>query len=147
MSARCPDGGSVWVETAYTPLNGYHRESTGVVGVVRDITDIRKRGEEFKAVMDEPRTSEPCGAVTPHAVSVGAGYGGTEMRVRMEARTRPLDEVLATIEKSEILGALHRSGGQRALAARLLGISRSRLYRRMEALDIDLREVELREHV
>jgi len=53
-----------------------------------------------------------------------------------------LDQILTTIEKREILGALQRAHGQRTLAARMLGISRSRLYRRMEALGIDPRAVE-----
>ena len=50
---------------------------------------------------------------------------------------RPLDDVLTIIEKREILAALHLAGGQRTRAARLLSISRSRLYRRMEALGIE----------
>lgn len=49
----------------------------------------------------------------------------------------PLDERLAEIEKRTILAAIRQAGGQRNLAARLMGISRSRLYRRMEALGID----------
>ena len=53
----------------------------------------------------------------------------------------PLDQILTTIEKREILAALKRANGQRTLAARMLGISRSRLYRRMEALGIDPREI------
>lgn len=52
-----------------------------------------------------------------------------------------LDQILNRIEKREIIGALQRANGQRTLAAKLLGISRSRLYRRMEALDIDPRQV------
>ena len=52
-----------------------------------------------------------------------------------------LDRILTTIEKREILNALNRANGQRTLAARLLGISRSRLYRRMEALGIDPRNL------
>ncbi len=52
----------------------------------------------------------------------------------------PLDRILTTVEKREILGALKRANGQRTLAARILGISRSRLYRRMEALEIDPRD-------
>ena len=52
-----------------------------------------------------------------------------------------LDQILTTIEKREILGALHRAHGQRTLAAKMLGISRSRLYRRMEALGIDPRNL------
>jgi DNA-binding NtrC family response regulator len=70
--------------------------------------------------------------------------GGNAMQVNTNADSRPLDEVLATIEKREILSALQRADGQRTLAARLLGISRSRLYRRMEALGIDPRTSEFR---
>lgn len=49
----------------------------------------------------------------------------------------PLDERLADIERRTILTAIRQAGGRRNLAARLMGISRSRLYRRMEALGID----------
>ncbi len=52
-----------------------------------------------------------------------------------------LDTILNTIERREIISALKRTSGQRTLAAKELGISRSRLYRRMEALGIDPREV------
>lgn len=55
-------------------------------------------------------------------------------------REGSLDRILTSIEKREILSALNRTQGQRTQAARLLGISRSRLYRRMEALDIDPRK-------
>ncbi|MHC5110849.1 MAG: helix-turn-helix domain-containing protein [Planctomycetota bacterium] len=54
-----------------------------------------------------------------------------------EVGNRPLDEVLEAIEKKEIEAALRLARGQRTLAARLLHISRSRLYRRMEALGIE----------
>jgi len=54
-----------------------------------------------------------------------------------EIGNRPLDDVLTAVEKREILAALRRANGQRTLAARMLRISRSRLYRRMEALNID----------
>lgn len=53
-----------------------------------------------------------------------------------------LDQVLASVEKREILTALRRADGRRTEAARLLGISRSRLYRRMDALGINPGEPE-----
>ena len=53
---------------------------------------------------------------------------------------QPLDDVLASVERRAILTALRRSEGQRSQAAREMGISRSRLYRRMEALGIRPRE-------
>lgn len=51
-----------------------------------------------------------------------------------------LDHILWNVERKEILKALQRTGGRRTLAARLLGISRSRLYRRMDALGIVFEE-------
>ena len=48
-----------------------------------------------------------------------------------------LDEVLKRVERKLIKFALERSGGARAGAARLMGISRSRLYRRLHALGLD----------
>ncbi|NLX13615.1 MAG: sigma 54-interacting transcriptional regulator [Phycisphaerales bacterium] len=46
----------------------------------------------------------------------------------------PLDDVLADIERRQIQAALRQTNNQRSLAAKLLNISRSRLYRRMDAL-------------
>ena len=47
-----------------------------------------------------------------------------------------LDRLLQDVEKSAILFALRETGGNRSDAARVMGISRSRLYRRLEALKI-----------
>lgn len=54
-----------------------------------------------------------------------------------------LDDMLADIERRTILGALRRTRGQRSLAAKMMGISRSRLYRRMDALGIVPRDEKL----
>ena len=56
----------------------------------------------------------------------------------VKACERPLDDILTKIERREIVAALTKASGQRAHAANLLGISRSRLYRRMDALGIDI---------
>ena len=48
-----------------------------------------------------------------------------------------LADTLARVERREIVSVLQQTHGQRTLAAHNLGISRARLYRRMEALDID----------
>jgi len=68
-------------------------------------------------------------------------FGGDSVVSEAEAVRGSLDTILNTIERREIVSALKRTSGQRTLAARELGISRSRLYRRMEALGIDPREV------
>ena len=69
--------------------------------------------------------------------------GGEHVSSGTEAVRGSLDTILNTIERREIVSALRRTNGQRTLAAKELGISRSRLYRRMEALGIDPREVGL----
>jgi DNA-binding NtrC family response regulator len=47
---------------------------------------------------------------------------------------------LAQCEREAILRALNAAHGQRNRAAQMMGISRSRLYRRMEALGVDLKD-------
>ncbi len=70
-------------------------------------------------------------------------FGGDSVVSGVEAVRGSLDTILNTIERREIVSALKRTNGQRTLAAKELGISRSRLYRRMEALGIDPRDVGL----
>jgi PAS domain S-box-containing protein len=54
-----------------------------------------------------------------------------------------LDGVLADVERRTILDALRQARGQRSRAAKIMGISRSRLYRRMDALGIVPKEQSL----
>ena len=76
--------------------------------------------------------------------SVGSDHlTGDSLSPGSESVRGSLDTILNTIERREIVSALRRTNGQRTLAAKELGISRSRLYRRMEALGIDPREVGL----
>lgn len=142
MSLRRRDGRRVWVETTYSPMCSEGDEVTHVVGIMRDMTEVKHHEDELR-----------------RAASRGAAYTHDETRTSsdnsnrgwMESRPAPptegtdnmgpLDQILTTIERREILAALRRANGQRTLAARLLGISRSRLYRRMEALGIDPREI------
>lgn len=53
-----------------------------------------------------------------------------------DAKSLQLDPILERVERDAILDALRQAKGQRNKAARLMGISRSRLYRRMDALGI-----------
>jgi transcriptional regulator of acetoin/glycerol metabolism len=48
----------------------------------------------------------------------------------------PLPEAPSADEKERILSALRKAGGKRSAAAKLLGISRATLYRRMADLKI-----------
>jgi DNA-binding NtrC family response regulator len=45
-------------------------------------------------------------------------------------------ESLATVEREHIQRALARSGGNKKAAAKMLGLSRRALYRRLERLDL-----------
>ncbi len=124
MSVRHRDGRRVWAETTYSPIRNEHGQVTAVVCVMRDITEAKERELELlRRAGSVSGNSEPAETTTP------ADIGG------------PLDRMLTAIERKEILTALDRADGQRTLAARKLGISRSRLYRRMEALRIDPRGV------
>jgi len=73
-----------------------------------------------------------------------AGGGRRSRPQPAESDPVALDTILADTERRAILAALRRAHGQRSLAARLMGVSRSRLYRRMEALGIASRKDELR---
>ncbi len=88
----------------------------------------------------EAAALDTCGdaAVSSIKTSAGAEAAG-EAATAVEDGEDILDHILHRVEKREILGALRRSRGQRSRAARTLGISRSRLYRSMEALGIDPR--------
>lgn len=54
----------------------------------------------------------------------------------MKLKPLNLEEELHTIERCYILRALEQSGGDKLRAARLLGLTRRRFYRRLEALDL-----------
>jgi DNA-binding NtrC family response regulator len=45
-------------------------------------------------------------------------------------------ELLATVERDHIQRALIRAGGNKKAAAKMLGLSRRALYRRLERLDL-----------
>lgn len=121
MSVRHSQGHRVWVETTYSPIKDDGGKIIGAVGIMRDITEDKQREDERNS------TSDASLAVDGGAP---ASTGGL------------LDSKLSSIERREILDSLGRARGQRTLAARMLGISRSRLYRRMEALGIDPRRVD-----
>lgn len=53
-----------------------------------------------------------------------------------EATIRPLDEIVAETERQAIEAALRETGGKKAPAAKLLKISRARLYDKMKSLKI-----------
>jgi DNA-binding NtrC family response regulator len=112
------------------------------VGIMRDVMEAKMREDELREAAT--RSAAHAGDETAAAREGSLGsWTDAEQAPSTEGSGNmgPLDQILTTIERREILAALNRANGQRTLAARLLGISRSRLYRRMEALGIDPREL------
>lgn len=142
MSILHRDGRRVWIENTYSPMYDDNGQVTCVVGIMRDITNTKQKEDESQGAADPGMA----GALHEGSASPGV-FGSTEPTNNYTSPEQgtdnmgPLDRILTTIERREILAALKRANGQRTLAARLLGISRSRLYRRMEALGIDPREL------
>lgn len=74
---------------------------------------------------------------TLRSEEVAIPVAGSGLRAGADGESARLDTLLCDFERQAILAALRRAGGGRSLAARQLGISRSRLYRRMDALGIE----------
>ncbi len=138
------DGHRVGVETTYSPIRGEGGAVVGVVGIMRDVTH---NGSGTDPVGRSPENSDTLsGEMTAWAGSKSSSQDpNLSNETEAVSKMGPLDRKLSALERTEILGALQETTGQRTLAAQRLGISRSRLYRRMEALGIDPRRVSPRE--
>ncbi|HUG90322.1 MAG TPA: sigma 54-interacting transcriptional regulator [Planctomycetaceae bacterium] len=68
------------------------------------------------------------------------GLDAQSLGPRVEPRAMPLEPFLEQIEREHIVAALEQARHSRKKAADLLGMTRPRLYRRMEALGIEDRE-------
>lgn len=139
MSIRRTDGERVWVETSYAPIRGDHGDISGVVAIMRDISEAIEREQELIAAVQQGRTTADVAGDSEAATSACADLPGNGAKMGV------LDNKLSVLERGEIVDALRGTHGQRTLAAKRLGISRSRLYRRMEALGIDPRQHGARE--
>lgn len=142
INLRHGEGRRVWIETTYSPVYSEGGQVTHVVGIMRDVTEAKRLEDELreKAADKAKCAGDHVAAITNDPRYRLAETGQAPPTEGFEDMG-PLDQILTTIERREILAALNRANGQRTLAARLLGISRSRLYRRMEALGIDPREL------
>lgn len=133
MSIRRDDGTLVWVETTYSPIRDASGRITSVLGVMRDITEQHEREEELReSALHNGSAAAP---LPPAAVGNPMASEGQPSGIAA-ANGQSLDARLEALERSTILSALEQVRGQRTEAARRLGVSRSRLYRRMEALGI-----------
>ena len=157
MRLRRKNGAYVWVETNYTPVNNETGDVEFVLGVIRDITEskaredtmldqftkIRQRlhelapNEQFEADLSELRSLPGSKMYSTTGQESPWTQTGTSAAGRPAPSGLTLDPILADVEREAIRRALRSANWQRNKAAQLMGISRSRLYRRMEALGID----------
>ena len=77
------------------------------------------------AMLTPPRAGEPIVALNPAAAAAPPTPGQD-------------DESLASIEREHIVRTLRRAGGNKKAAARMLGLSRRALYRRLERHHLDV---------
>ncbi|MBP2313997.1 sigma-54 interaction domain-containing protein [Azospirillum soli] len=96
--------------------------------VVAMSDDLTLTAKHIHAALPPSLDAEPEG--------VADGLASTAMLRSAGGSPRPLNDVLKDTERAAIIGALARTGGVKAQAAKLLGISRASLYERMQALGI-----------
>lgn len=179
MRITTRDGGHRWVETVYTRIADAGNQPEAIIGVIRDITDLKEQEEQWRKTTENlrdqvehsidrlnPQSNRQGREIDPaiwtaleahdlpesvrellraikSAISAGNGSRHEDEEISTPGPLGstgaaggivPLDDVLADVERRSIQAALNLTNNQRSLAARLLNISRSRLYRRMDAL-------------
>lgn len=99
---------------------------------------------ELKAVVTEAREECTGPLIETRHLSFGfrTGVTGQSVGPAVRKRAMPLDPLLLRVEREQIELALAEARHNKAKAAELLGITRPRLYRRMDALGIIDREQE-----
>jgi len=127
LDLRRTDGEKVRVETCYFPVRDDNNGIVFAVGVMREMA-----GEPEPSI-EHTRLAAREGHRLANSLVVAAPPGGATP----DDEVPVLDRTLNVVERQEILDALTRARGRRTLAAKLLGISRSRLYRRMDMLGIE----------
>lgn len=90
---------------------------------------------ELQNVIESAFVASSGSVLLPEVVNLAGGHSRGQ-KGNGENEAVSLDDILCDTERRAILTALRRARGQRSMAAKFMGISRSRLYRRMEALGI-----------
>lgn len=145
MKIRRKNGTSTWIETIYTVVRDNAGRVEFVLGIIRDVSEAKAREDELRAEMSllSERVRSLCASQENGELSVsemsGMGHPIPQARPDLAPESNAslrLNPYMQRVEREAILRALDSAGGQRSRAAQLLGISRSRLYRRMDALKI-----------
>jgi len=95
-----------------------------------NVRELRNVIERACILVDGELISERELAVTIGTISAAARAAGEALRDGSEK------DLLATVERDHIQRALLRAGGNKKAAAKMLGLSRRALYRRLERLDL-----------
>jgi len=111
------------------PWDGNVRELRNVIERACILADDQFVTERELAACMPPTHWRPVSA--GGALASGAATAGLESVL---AATTP--DLLATVERDHIQRALTRAGGNKKAAAKMLGLSRRALYRRLERLDL-----------
>ncbi len=137
MQIRRKDGTSVWIETIYTAIQDIAGQVEFVLGIVRDVSEAKVREDELRNEMSilSERVRSLC-LSQENGEPLDGNLGGAGPTAPQALTSLRLKPYMQSVEREAILRALESAGGQRSRAAQLLGISRSRLYRRMDALKI-----------
>lgn len=85
-------------------------------------------------------TSEPLITRESLPLRLKTGIDARTLGPALSLSVKPLEETLRQVEVEQIMRALEQSRNNRTDAAKLLGLTRAKLYRRMDALDIRLDE-------
>jgi transcriptional regulator with PAS, ATPase and Fis domain len=119
---------------ASRPWPGNIRELRNTLEQAALMTDDRVlHARHFGAPSAPPATADRPPAAPADAVATAPGASPTMVPASAAppAMLRPLAEQVAALERQAIAAALRQAGGNRALAARLLGMPRSVLYERL----------------
>ena len=129
-------------ERARPAARGHHRRRRGAARR-RAVGRQRPRAAQRDRAGLPARRRRPAHRRTTSAVPAGRRRA---RRLRRAAASRPLaaapladgePPLLATVERDHILRALQHARGNKKVAARLLGVSRRALYRRLERLGLE----------
>jgi two-component system response regulator HydG len=101
-----------------------------------NVRELRNVIERACILVEGEFISERELAISMPPVSTHAGRAGADSASRGAPDDATGKELLATVEREHIQRALVRAGGNKKAAAKMLGLSRRALYRRLERLDL-----------
>jgi DNA-binding NtrC family response regulator len=111
-----------------------------------NVRELRNVIERACILVEGEFISERELATSMPPLSTHSGRAGADAASRSAQDDVAGKELLATVEREHIQRALVRAGGNKKAAAKMLGLSRRALYRRLERLDLSDTITRRREH-